>query len=538
VEVVQTNNQSEKVMHQKPPNTTLNKKIKINVNNTSKLKNAINKALDLTHLSVAQLFKTRFPLKYFWTDAQWVHFNKDRQKWDVEDCNSSLSNDMIQVIIPLIVKEYRQCCNQLEKLDMKTQTDELETMIARRNQIEKLQHCLGNRPFRNQVLNDCQDLYRNPKILDQLDKNPFLLGFEGGCIDLKIGQFRDCLEIDYISQSIGWKCHEIPDNDPILDEAKEMFFNQMFNDPTEVETFITILSTFLLGENPDRNFIIFVGKTRAGKSATFNLLRNIMGGEYCGAIAIASLQGKKFNVNANGHTSNLASLKKVRIAIASELDKDSDFDVATIKRITGGDLQPIRGCHEKKEQMLVATYKVIAGTNVIPKSDDDDAFFDRIIVVPFLMQFLQNPNPQKPNEKQSKELMPADIERLKNAALNILIKSLVKFFQNGKKITMPQSFLDAKGSYKATIKKYDSFIDENLMMNPGSLKNYIQLNDVWDRYIKSDDYDPEKDRKDGLRDAIIKKGYEWKDKTQYARKCFIYAKLTEITSDDGDYNKI
>jgi energy-coupling factor transporter ATP-binding protein EcfA2 len=143
--------------------------------------------------------------------------------------------------------------------------------------------------------------------------------------------------------------------------------------------FIMFLGRLLIGGNIWKEFVTFLGEKDSGKTTLATIIKDIMG-SYAAVIEDEILQSK----NTTSINRALYAIKDKRLLIHSEGTNQQKINTVTLKRITGGSPIPLGN----QDFSFTLKGKIIEDTNYapIPDNPDDDAFNERVIMIPFRKQ--------------------------------------------------------------------------------------------------------------------------------------------------------
>jgi len=213
---------------------------------------------------------------------------------------------------------------------------------------------------------------------DDWDQDEFLFQCNNGILILTDGSFIEGKPDYMISQSSGI------DYDP---DAKCPVFDQflidiMDGDEELAEYLLMCLGYSLSGLTDEQCMFILNGNGANGKSVLLDLMSHIFGDYLVHTRFDAFL--KKYNSTS---TNDLARLSKARMVKANESGVGKNWDEERIKEITGGDKITARFLYAEHFDYR-SRIKLWCATNNLPKTNDlSDAFWRRMVVIPFDRQF-------------------------------------------------------------------------------------------------------------------------------------------------------
>jgi putative DNA primase/helicase len=139
------------------------------------------------------------------------------------------------------------------------------------------------------------------------------------------------------------------------------------------------LGSMLAGSNPEQLAVFFVGAGANSKGVIANAALRLLG-SYGRAAAPDTFMARR---NRGEIREDLVALEGTRYVVTSEANEADELDIATLKRMTGGDPIVARGGYEKMRQ-IQPTWKILMLTNSKPRiSAPDYATWRRIEIMPF-----------------------------------------------------------------------------------------------------------------------------------------------------------
>lgn len=301
----------------------------------------------------------------------------------------------------------------------------------------------------------------------QFDKNPYLLPFKNGVIDLTTGIFRNASPDEYINKCITY-CYEDSGTELI-----EEFFNSIFSDSEIKDYFIICLSLSLENINRKQVIVFMIGPTACnGKSTILELIDDAL--DTLGRrIPTNILTGKR--EISSGTNEALMVLKNARFAYCSEPEHGEKININVVKEITGDKIS-CRGIYGKQETFKINA-NIFLASQYAPDLDTIDAgIIRRVRIIPFVNKFVNDP--KEPNEKLLKTFSIEDKEKLKIQLVNLLVKTYVKLYQNNFEYTIPKQVLNITQNYFEDNNDLDNFINDNFEFKVDSVIKISEVKDL------------------------------------------------------------
>ncbi len=232
---------------------------------------------------------------------------------------------------------------------------------------------------------------------DQWDTDPWLLGCRNGVVNLKTGEFRDGRPDDNIKMASPIEY----DPEATCPEWEKFLF-EVFQQDQEVVNFIQRLFGYAItGLRTEHIFPIFWGENgRNGKGTIFETFKAIMG-DMAYKVNSDVLMQQFAHSGGDGPSASMMKFKGTRIAWASETNKKDSLDAAKIKAMSGGDTITARNPHGRKLIDFVPTHTLFILVNPRPRVDaEDDALWQRLILIGMPLTFIDDPDPKKPLQRK------------------------------------------------------------------------------------------------------------------------------------------
>lgn len=282
-------------------------------------------------------------------------------------------------------------------------------------------------------------------ILNETDKNVYLLNFRNGTMNLKTGILQKHNKSDLITKCINIKYDKNAD----CPNWKE-FINKIFNGDDELINYIQkSIGNSLTGDADMQCFYILYGQGSNGKGTFMEAIMSILG-EYAGRLKGSSLIEKIGDEGARG---DLAKLENKYLTYVNEFEDGRTFDEELMKSLTSGanEAIPVRRMYEE-EFDLHPTFKIWIATNKLPKiKGTDEGIWRRVKKIPFEYNFENDPD--KDEHFFENKLKPE-----LSGILNWCIKGCLKWQQEG--IKVPDEVRAANEDYRSDMDTVQRFLND------------------------------------------------------------------------------
>jgi len=373
-----------------------------------------------------------------------------------------------------VIDEYDKLDKFLsDQISSLSDEDEKDLKRKKKETVGKIIKKLKNTGFKKMVVQECNELFHDPKFENKLDKNLNLIGFENGIYDLKELEFRNGLPEDYLSYSARINYVDHDDDDEDIQDVKE-FMSQVLPKKAVREYVFTLLGSFLSGKNINEKFHIWTGCGGNGKSKLIELFEYCFG-DYCCKLPVKLLTESRGR--AEGATPALVRTKGKRFACLQEPDKYEEINVGLMKELTGNDTIIARGLHKDPVEFK-PQFKMVLTCNDLPKvSANDRGTWRRISVVEFISKFVDEPDPKEPYEFKIDDTLDEKLKLWPEAFMYLLIEYYKKFKKNG--IKEPADVKRNTEDYQVESDMFVGFINERLIEVDNADSDGIKLDDIY-----------------------------------------------------------
>lgn len=246
----------------------------------------------------------------------------------------------------------------------------------------------------------------------------------------------------------------------------DRFVNSIFCNNIELIQYMRErMGMFLTGDTV-REFDVFHGEGRNGKSTLCKLLGDILGsGKFYNTLSdgIFIKNPKMSKAQCSEHTSHKIPLIGIRLGICQEIGKGAVINAEELKKLSASDPFKYRGAYEKKEKECIPFVKLILCINPGLELDvEDQAILDRVRYIPFYARFVDDPDSKNPREfkadKDFIDTMGTQTER--NLFFSWLVGGAVAYYNRGRILITPQLVIDDKKKNIGDNDYIQRFLDE------------------------------------------------------------------------------
>jgi P4 family phage/plasmid primase-like protien len=338
---------------------------------------------------------------------------------------------------------------------------------------------LENVNFKNNILNQLAYLYKthDPEFYNNLDSNPYLLGFKNGVYDFQQNVFRTSRHADYITFSTGYDYIDYEEDAPQVQEIYE-FLKKIIPSNRVREYMLKVLGKALVGI-PEEKFYIWTGISGAnGKSTLVNFLEYTLG-DYATSVDVSLLTNKR--ANASNASPDVVRLRGKRLFTFQEPEHDDKLRTGILKQFTGGDTIIARELFKAPVTFKLQGTMLMCCNDLPVVNSVDGGTFRRLRVVEFKSRFCENPT--KENEHKIDPSVKFKIKEWRPYFMSILIHWYNRYLYEG--MDEPDEVKKATTKYKVDNDKFNEFFDQCLEESQDSgafelIKNiYINFQSWW-----------------------------------------------------------
>jgi len=304
---------------------------------------------------------------------------------------------------------------------------------------------------------------------DTLDADRYLVNFTNGTFDVRAGELRPHDRGDRITRLVP--CDYNPKAKcPEWIGALHGIFARDPDPAASVAGLQRLLGYAITGDTCERIIAFFVGGGRNGKGTILETLVKVLGPDYVHATKAEVLMAG--GVRPGSATPELAALRTVRLVTLDETQSKGRLNTNLVKSLTGGDTVSARELYRKPINFRPEFTPILA-TNHRPRIDGrEQAFFDRLVYVPFDRRFvLESEDPKADPANLADPRLKEKLEKEREGIAAWLVEGAVAWYREiaaGRSTGLinPPHWRDAKAEYAQSEDSVGQFVTEACVSDP------------------------------------------------------------------------
>jgi len=298
---------------------------------------------------------------------------------------------------------------------------------------------------------------KNPMAIhgDEIDRQPWLLACPNCVVDLKTGESRPGQPDDFLLKAAPTEWRGIDAPRPTWEEALLEIHSR---DELVVEFMQRLYGCAIVGAVYEHIFPVFTGPGgRNGKGTEMEAIKTVLG-PLAGPIPSEMLLASYKITNSSAPTPDIVAMRGLRIAWASETEDGAKVSAAKCKWLTGADSLTGRSPHDKYPITFAPSHTLFLLSNFKPHADSQDqAFWERVINIPFLVRFLRNSEPKADNERVADPMLQQKLQEEAPGILAWMVEGCLKWQRDG--LMMPPRVVEETQKWKSGEDNLGAFIE-------------------------------------------------------------------------------
>jgi putative DNA primase/helicase len=299
-----------------------------------------------------------------------------------------------------------------------------------------------------------------PILVDEMDRDGWLLNVANGTIDLKTGRLKPHDQADVLTQlcPVEYDAHA---KCPLWESTLELFFA---GDPKLIAYWQRVCGYALTGVIRDHVMPVAYGQGSNGKSTILGTLMEMLGPDYAMKAPPDMLMAKAHD----SHPTDKADLFRKRLVVAIETAEGRRLDETMVKELTGGDRVRARRMREDYWEFS-PTHTLIMATNHRPTiRGTDNGIWRRLKLVPFTVKVDGGRDDKRMSEKLRAEFP---------GILAWCVRGCLAWQEIG--LQEPESVAEATADYREEQDVIGGFLADRTLMDPSTR---TRCNKVYEAY--------------------------------------------------------
>jgi len=475
------------------------------------------------HDDVAEVVAGYFKDQFICADLKegWFHF--DGNKWVPCPRGYKLHRELTGQIKEIFYRRHQVYKKEMDKLSGEGNEIGAQNYDGYQKAAYKIYDNLKNVTHNENIMKACKLKFYKEKIMEIMDSNTKLLGFNNCIFDLEENIIREGRPEDYISMTTKIDLPINPNELPMTpeelwnripervgkykrnlksekvwnkdkwDDGNSKFFNQVYNDisqffkeilpdPQIRKYCLRFIASRMCGDVLEQRFSIWTGSGGNGKSILIDIIRHTFG-EYCVNLPVTLLTQKRKASNAA--CPEKARTRGVRMCYMQEPDSGERINAGEMKELSGGDMIQARKLYsdifEFKPQ-----FEIVLMCNEKPTIDDKtNGAWRRVQVYPFVSRFvddIKQINHENNVYKRDKGL-PTKLDHWSIIFMCMLMREWVSMGGGIDEDSIPDSIRMETENYKNQNDVVGQWISEDLQINEDVAMPFNELFNAFENWF-------------------------------------------------------
>jgi putative DNA primase/helicase len=185
--------------------------------------------------------------------------------------------------------------------------------------------------------------------------------------------------------------------------------------------------------------------------------------------------------SGGSHSTEIIQLENSRFGMLTETSEDAVINDSQVKILTGiTDKLSAREIYGKQREFSPTFVPIISSNHKMKINLKDKAMYERCILIPFRLSFMEIPDPEKPWEKMGDPFLAEKFKNNKEGILKWLVECSL-FYHSNVNLRVPDTIMKAKMEYRKEMDDYADFIDR-YVVHTGNSREFVLVQDLLVRY--------------------------------------------------------
>lgn len=460
----------------------------------NEIRQFLTKCLNTTHVDVAQtlylMYESQFVCASYKNNV-WYEFSKGG--WNMIEGGASLRKRISKELAREYIR-FREYCLNLSEY---AQTDQVPDvvgydiddeqwrniwedirMIPSDEWISMAECCsdlvvkLKTKSYKDSILSEAKELFFDNEFEDLLNERHDLLRFNNGVVDLEKRIFREGRPDDFITFTT--KTRYVAKHYE-TEEYKEImaFLKQIYLTDEMVHYALKERAHTIHGDNTEERIFSWIGGGGNGKSK-FRELNVKALGDYAFGFPVTLFTGRR--TQSSAPMPEVARAKGKRMAFVDEPEESQRLNMGLLKKLSGGDPMEVRKLYGDVFE-FIPQFSITILCNDPPKvPPHDEGTRRRLTCDPHDARFVKNPNPDNPNEFVRDIHLSRKIRKWCDVYATMLVEYYYIYQDEG--LNPPDVVMSFTQQFLKECDAYDEFISDTLIETDDE-KSFMSLQTLY-----------------------------------------------------------
>jgi putative DNA primase/helicase len=378
---------------------------------------------------------------FYWNGKIW----KEDDRGFIDDIISTSLKKLLQDFIFQANSLPGQALDEYIIKEARTMVDKLKNNMFSPSIMKSIRPYLDDKPFSKNK-----------------DIHPYMLSCKNGMVDLRTGDIRKSLPEDNITKTIGTEYLTTSDSSDFEKFIRQITSSEKGENPEVYDFFKWCIGYALQGAPKKKLFLLLYGPHGFnGKSLVMNTIKDTLE-NYADAMDSSVVLDNGSGKSPGSHSTELMQLENCRLGILSDTPEDACINDGRMKQLTGGtDTISGREIYGKQRDFKPVFVPFINTNHIIRINLADMAMYERLILFPFVLSFVDNPSKTLSYQRKADNDLAEKLNTNKEGVLKWLIEASIYYHKDPNK-SQPEYLLKAKEDYNKQVNTHKGFVEDRI----------------------------------------------------------------------------